>query len=52
MRSEIDSLRKEISSAQYEVFKLTSNIKKAKKEAESQNKEYIVGKKIYEEASN
>ena len=52
LRREIDGLRKELTSADNEVFKLKSNIKRAKKEAESQNKDYVIGKKISEEATN
>ena len=49
---EIDSLRKELTSATGEVYRLKKNIGKTKKEAEYQNKDYIVGKKISEEANN
>lgn len=52
MRREIDVLRKELTSAEGEVFRMKNNIKKAKREAENQNKEYIVGKKISEEGNN
>jgi hypothetical protein len=52
MRKEVDVLRKELSSAIMQVFNLNKNIKKAKKEAENQNKEYVIGKKISEESNN
>jgi chromosome segregation ATPase len=52
MRHEIDVLRKELTSAIGEVDRIRKGIKKAKKEAESQNKDYIVGKKVTEEANN
>jgi hypothetical protein len=45
-------LRKELTSAIGEVDRIRKNIKRAKKEAENQNKEYVVGKKVSEEASN
>ncbi len=52
LRREIDVLRKELSSAVGEVSRIKNGIKKAKREAENQNKEYIVGKKIAEEGNN
>ena len=52
MRQEIDVLRKELTSATGEVTRIKKNIKKAKSGAENQNKEYVLGKKISEEASN
>ena len=45
-------LRKELSSANGEVDKLKKGIKKTKREAEFQNKDYVLGKKVHEEASN
>jgi hypothetical protein len=45
-------LRKETTSATNEIDNLKKFIKRNKKEAESQNKEYIMGKKIAEEANN
>jgi hypothetical protein len=35
LRNEIDGLRKELTSAEGEVFRLKTNIKKAKREAEN-----------------
>jgi hypothetical protein len=52
MRHEIDSLRKELSSAFTESHKLKKNITKTKREAESQNKDYVSGKKVSEEVNN
>lgn len=52
MRKEIDTLRKELASAESEVVKLTKNIKKCKREAEGQNKEYVMGKKVSEDLNN
>jgi hypothetical protein len=52
LRHEVDVLRKELSSAIGEVERIKRGIKKAKKEAEGQNKEYILGKKFSEEANN
>ena len=52
MRREIDGLRKELTSAEGEVTRLKTNIKKTKREAENQNKDYIVGKKVSEESNN
>lgn len=52
MRTEIDSLRKELTSAGGEVFRLKKHIIKTKREAETHNKEYVVGKKVYEESNN
>lgn len=52
MRGEVDSLRKELSSALLEINGLDNNIKKTKKVAEKQNKEYVIGNKIAEEATN
>lgn len=52
MRQQIDVLRKELTSAINEVQRVKKNIKKAKKEAELQNKDYIIGKKFSEEANN
>lgn len=51
MRNEIDGLRKELTSSEGEVTRLKNNIKKAKREAENQNKDYIVGKKVAEESN-
>lgn len=45
-------LRKELTSAIGEVDRVKKGIKKAKREAENQNKDYVVGKKISEEANN
>ena len=45
-------LRKEMTSASNEIDTLRKNIKKNKKEAELQNREYILGKKVAEEANN
>jgi chromosome segregation ATPase len=52
MRKQIDGLRKELTSANHEVNRIEKTIKRTKREAEGQNKEYVVGKKIYEEANN
>jgi len=52
LRKEVNGLRKELASAQMEVGNLKKNIGKAKNKAEVQNKDYIVGKKIAEEANN
>ena len=52
MRKNIDTLRKELTSSSNEVNGLKKNIGKTKKEAESQNKEYVMGAKIAEEANN
>jgi len=52
LRKEVNGLRKELASAQMEVGNLKKNIGKAKNKAEIQNKDYIVGKKIAEEANN
>ena len=52
LRQEVDVLRKELSSAIGEVDRIKKGIKRAKKEAEGQNKEYILGKKFSEEANN
>lgn len=52
MRQEIDGLRKELSSSSTEVVVLKKNIGKTKRDAETLNKDYIVGKKVAEEASN
>ena len=45
-------LRKETTSATTEIDGLKKSIKRNKKEAEAQNREYILGKKIAEEANN
>ena len=45
-------LRKEMSSVSSEIEGLKKNIKKNKKEAENQNRDYIMGKKVAEEANN
>jgi chorismate mutase len=52
LRREIDALRKELLSAFNEVTNLKKNIGKTKTKAEVQNKEYIVGAKVAEEANN
>jgi hypothetical protein len=52
MRGEVDLLRKEQTSTENEIEGLRKNIKKFKREAEKQNHEYILGKKVAEEASN
>ncbi len=52
LRSEVDVLRKEMTSATIELDSLKKGIKKNKREAENQNKEYILGKKVAEEANN
>ena len=52
LRREIDVLRKELRSANGEIGKLKNRIDDAKKDAESKNSEYIIGKKIAEEGNN
>jgi hypothetical protein len=52
LRAEVDMLRKETTSASTEIDNLRKFIKRNKKEAELQNREYIMGKKIAEEANN
>jgi hypothetical protein len=52
MRGEIDMLRKEMTSAGVEIDTLKKSIKRNKREAEQQNREYIMGKKVAEEANN
>ncbi len=51
-RKDIDVLRKELTSANQEVERITKKTKKARKEAELQNKDYVLGKKVSEEANN
>lgn len=52
LRKDIDVLRKELTSANSEVERIHKKTKKAKKEAELQNKDYVLGKKVSEEANN
>lgn len=52
LRQEIDGLRKELQSSQNQVGNLKKNIGKTRRDAENQNKDYIVGKKVAEEAHN
>ena len=52
LRKEIDVLRKELTSSTNEVTNLKKHIGKAKREAENQNKEYVLGSKVAEEANN
>jgi len=41
-----------LTSANGEIDKLKKKIKRTKREAENQNKDYVLGKKVSEEASN
>jgi len=52
LRKEIDMLRKEVSSSKAECTRYDKKIKKAKKEAETQNQDYQAVSKIAEETNN
>lgn len=52
LRNQINLLRKEMTSNLNEIATLKKNIKRNKLEAEKQNHEYIMGKKVAEEANN
>ena len=52
LRADVDLLRKEQTSTFNEIESMRRNIRKFKKEAEKQNHEYILGKKVAEEANN
>ena len=52
LRDQINLFRKEMTSSLNEIATLKKNIKRNKVEAEKQNHEYIMGKKVAEEANN
>ena len=52
LRDQINQLRKEMSSSLNEIANMKKNIKRNKQEAEKQNHEYIMSKKVAEEANN
>ena len=52
LRGNVDGLRKELTSANGEIDRLKKRIKRTKKDAEGHNKDYVLGKKVAEEASN
>lgn len=52
LRKQIDMLRKELTSSKDECFRYERNIKKSKREAELQNKDYQIVSKIAEETRN
>jgi len=52
LRSQVDCLRKELTSSKDECFRYEKQIKKSRKEAESQNKDYQAVSKIAEETNN
>ena len=52
LREQINQHRKEMTSSLNEIANLKKNIKRNKSEAEKQNHEYIMSKKVAEEANN
>jgi transposase len=52
LREQINQHRKEMTSSLNEIATLKKNIKRNKSEAEKQNHEYIMSKKVAEEANN
>jgi chromosome segregation ATPase len=52
LRKQIDSLRKELTSAQNECKKLNKSINRTKRDATTQHTDYVNGKRLAEETNN